>query len=54
MDLLVDLPAGLSIIDIIGIQIEIEDVLGVRVDLVSRADLREHVRAGVVADLVPL
>ncbi len=36
VDILVDFPPGASIIDIIGIQHELEDLLGVPVDLVPR------------------
>lgn len=45
VDLLVDFPAGTDIIDIIGIKRELEDVLGVPVDLVPRSGLKERVRS---------
>lgn len=54
VDILVDFPPGTSIIDIIGIQHELEDLLGVPVDLVPRSDLKERVRAKVAKDLLPL
>lgn len=54
VDLLVDFAPGTSIIDIIGIQHELEDLLGVHVDLVPRSGLKERVRARAEKDLLPL
>lgn len=54
VDLLVDFPPGTSIIDIIGIQHELEDLLGVHVDLVPRSGLKERIRARAEKDLLPL
>lgn len=57
VDLLVDFPAGTDIIDIIGIigiKRELEDVLGVPVDLVPRNGLKERVRSRAAKDLLPL
>lgn len=54
VDIMVDFPPGTSIIDIIGIQHELEDLLGVPVDLVPRSGLRERVRSRAAKDLLPL
>ncbi len=54
LDLLVDFPPGTSIIDIIGIKRELEEVLGAPVDLIPRAGLKERVRVAAEKDLVPL
>ncbi len=54
VDLLVDFPAGTDIVDIIGIKRELEDVLGVPVDLVPRNGLKERVRTRAAKDLLPL
>lgn len=54
VDFLVDFPPGTSIIDIIGIQQELEGVLGVPVDLIPRSGLKERVRARARRDLLPL
>jgi len=54
VDILVDFPPGTSIIDIIGVQHELEDLLGVRVDLVPRNGLKERVRARAAKDLIAL
>jgi len=54
VDLLVDFAPGTDIIDIIGIKRELEDVLGVPVDLVPRNGLKERVRSRAAKDLLPL
>lgn len=54
VDILVDFSPGTSIIDIIGIQHELEDLLGVPVDLVPRSGLKERVRSRAARDLLPL
>lgn len=54
VDILVDFALGTSIIDIISIQHELEDLLGLPVDLVSRNDLKDRVRARAEKDLLPL
>lgn len=54
VDILVDIPPGTSIIDIIRIQHELEDLLGVPVDLVPRNDLKDRVRDGATKDAIAL
>lgn len=54
VDILVDVPAGASLLDIIGMQIQLEDLLGCSVDLVPRKDLKPRVRVRVTNDLMPL
>lgn len=54
LDLLVDFAPGTDIIDIIGIQRELQEVLGVPVDLVPRTGLKERVRERAAKDLLPL
>lgn len=54
LDLLVDLPDDLSIIDIISIKHELEGVLGSPVDLLPRTGLKERVRTRAERDLVQL
>lgn len=53
VDILVDFRPGTSTIDIIGIQHELEDLLGVPVDLVPRDGLKERVRLRAAKDLLP-
>lgn len=54
VDLLVDLPPGADIIDVIDIQRELEALLGVPVDLVPRDSLKARVRDQSKSDLLPL
>lgn len=54
VDLLVDFAPDTSIIDIIGIQQELQDLLGVPVDLIPRSGLKERVRARAAEDLLRL
>lgn len=54
LDLLVDFAPEPEIIDIIGIQRELQKVLGVPVDLVHRTGLKERVHERAAKDLLPL
>ncbi len=54
VDVLVDLAPGTSLIDVIGIQMELEDILGVSVDLVPAKGLKDRVRKSAERDLIPL
>lgn len=54
LDLLVDFPAGTSLFDVAGIQAELEDLLGVDVDLGTIGSLKPRIRPRVEQDLVAL
>jgi predicted nucleotidyltransferase len=54
VDLLVDLPVDVGLYQLNRAAIDLEDLLGVPVDLVPRSGLRDRVSADVAADLVPL
>lgn len=54
VDLLVDFPPDTSLLDVIGIQMELEELLGVRVDLVPATGLKQRVRAAAEPDLIAL
>jgi predicted nucleotidyltransferase/DNA-binding XRE family transcriptional regulator len=54
VDLLVDLPPGLSLFGLGRVQAELEAILGTRVDLVPAQDLKPGVRARVEHELVAL
>ena len=54
LDILIDAPRGVSLLDIVGAQQAIEDALGVRLDLVTPMDLPESFRAAALAEAVPL
>ena len=54
IDLLVDLPAGTSLLRIVGLQLEIEDVLGVKVDLCTEIELHPELKERILAEARPL
>ena len=54
LDLLVDAPAGTTLFDLGGLQVELEDLLGVSVDLLTPADLPLNFRAKVLAEAQPI
>lgn len=54
LDLLVEFAPGTSLVDMIGIQDELESVLGAAVDLVPDKGLKERVRASAEPDLIAL
>ena len=54
LDLLVDLEDGRSLLDLIGIQQDLEDLLGRSVDVLTRRELSPYLREQVLAEAVPL
>lgn len=54
LDLMVDFGPGTSLIDVVGIQMELEAILGAPVDLVPAKGLKDRVRASAEQDLVAL
>ena len=54
LDLLVDLPAGTSLLRIVGLQLEIEDALGVKVDLCTETELHPDLKTRILAEARPL
>jgi hypothetical protein len=54
VDLLADLPAGLSLFGLGRVEADLEAILGARVDLIPAGDLKPGVRARVEPDLVAL
>lgn len=54
VDILADLPPGISLLGLGRVTEELEAITGSRVDLVPAADLKPGVRARVEAELVPL
>src|SRR5690606_33407834 len=54
LDLLVTLEVGRSLLDLIAIKQDLEDVLGLRVDVVTRGGLSPYVRDAVLAEAVTL
>lgn len=53
-DLLVDALPGTTLFDLGGLQIELEELLGIPVDLLTPGDLPEKFRARVLAEARPL
>ena len=54
LDLLVDPQPGTTLFDLGGLQVELEDMLGVPVDVVTPGDLLARIGAQVIADARPL
>jgi len=54
VDLLADLPPGMGLVGLAWLEAELEDIVGVRVDLVPADGLKPHVRRRVEQELVPL
>ena len=54
LDLLVDLPAGTSLLRIVGLKLEIEDALGVTVDLCTERELPPDLKTRILAEARPL
>ena len=54
LDLLVDALPGATLLDLGGLQVELESLLGLRVDLFTPDDLPPKVRAKVLAEARPV
>ena len=54
LDLLVDPQPGTTLFDLGGLQVELEDMLGVPVDVVTPGNLPARIRAQVIAEARPL
>lgn len=54
LDLLVDLPAGTSMLHGVGLQFDIEDALGVKVDLCTERELHPALKDCILAEARPL
>ena len=54
LDLLVDLPPGTSLLRIVGLQLDIEDALGVKVDLCTERELHPQLKDRILAEARPL
>ena len=54
LDLLVDLPPGTSLLHIVGLQLDIEDALGVKVDLCTERELHPALKQRILAEARPL
>jgi uncharacterized protein len=54
LDLLVDTMPGTTLFDLGGLQIELEELTGVRVDLLTPEDLPPRVRERVLREAAPV
>jgi predicted nucleotidyltransferase len=54
LDLLVDPLPGATLFDLGGLQVELEDMLGIPVDLLTPGDLPPAFRERVLADAIPV
>jgi len=54
VDLLVDLPTGTSLLQIVGLKLAIEDALGLRVDLCTERELYPALKQRILAQARPL
>jgi uncharacterized protein len=54
LDLLVDPLPGATLFDLGGLQIELQEMLGVRVDLLTPGDLPAELREQVLAEATPV
>jgi len=54
LDLLVDVLPGVTLFDLGGLHAELEDMLGVRVDLLTPGDLPLRIRDRVLKDAAPV
>lgn len=54
LDLIVDLPPGTSLLRIVGLQLDLEDALGVKVDLCTERELHPALRERILAEARPV
>jgi predicted nucleotidyltransferase len=54
VDVLVDMESGRSLLDMGGLLMDLQDLLGCRVDVVTERGLRERIRERVLQEAIPL
>jgi len=54
VDILVELPRGLSLFDFVGIQLELEEALGRKVDLGEYSTIKPIIRDQIMSEQVPI
>ncbi len=54
IDLLVDILRPISLLEIVGAEIYLGEILGVKVDLVPKRDVREELRETILAEAVAI
>jgi uncharacterized protein len=54
IDLLVDILRPISLLEIVGAEIYLGEILGIKVDLVPKRDVREELRETILAETVAI
>jgi predicted nucleotidyltransferase len=54
VDLLVEFEADRSLLDLIGLELDLRDLLGSHVDVATVASLKDRIRSRVLTEAVPL
>jgi predicted nucleotidyltransferase len=54
VDLLVEMEPGRSLLDLVGLWQDLEDLLGTHVDVLSEGGVSPHLRQRIYAEAVPL
>jgi uncharacterized protein len=54
IDLLVEFEPGRSLLDLVGLELDLRDLLGLHVDVATVASLKDRIRPRVLAEAVPL
>jgi hypothetical protein len=54
IDLLVDIESGRSLLDVIGLWLDLQELLGRKVDLLTEGGVNRHLRARILAEARPL
>ncbi len=54
VDLLVEMEPGRSLLDLVGLWQDLEDLLGTQVDVLSDGGVSPHIRERIYAEAVPL
>lgn len=54
IDLLVDVETGRSLLDVVGLWLDLEELLGRKVDLLTEGGVNRHLRGTILAEARPL
>jgi uncharacterized protein len=54
LDLLIDMPVGTSLLQVVGLQLDIQDALGIKVDLCTERELPPALKLRILAEAQPV
>jgi uncharacterized protein len=54
IDLLVDVESGRSLLDVVGLWLDLEELLGRKVDLLTEGGVNHHLREAILTEARPL